>query len=117
MTRKPPIHSLRDQNIKVQLWENEGQNGPYLTATIARTYKTEDGGYADTSSFGIGDLPRVAQLAGLAYAQGLELRKDLAPSEEQAPLIEREGPPERGRTGREFERESRPRDRRRYQPQ
>ncbi|MEM9147209.1 MAG: Arm DNA-binding domain-containing protein [Pseudomonadota bacterium] len=64
--------------------ENAGQKGPYLTATIARTYKTEDGGYADTASFGIGDLPRVAQLASLAYAQGLELRKDLAPSEEQA---------------------------------
>ncbi|MEM6933055.1 MAG: hypothetical protein AAF526_05640 [Pseudomonadota bacterium] len=47
-----------------------------------------------------------------AYACGLDLRQELAQGDEDQPLVETE----RGKTGRAFDRGSRPRGGQRYQP-
>lgn len=42
--RKAPIQTLRDGAVVVKIWEQNGTNGPYTSATIGRTYKNEQTG-------------------------------------------------------------------------
>ncbi|MEL7128225.1 MAG: hypothetical protein AAGJ51_09075 [Pseudomonadota bacterium] len=73
----PPIETLRDGNIKASLWVNEGDNGPFITTTIARTYTDQKGQVRDTTGFTGTDLLRVAELARVAYQRSGELRREL----------------------------------------
>lgn len=92
----PPVETLRDGNLKAALWVNEGDNGPFITTTISRTYTDQKGEVRDTNGFTGTDLLRVAELARAAYSRSGELRREL----HQAP--ERQN----GRNGpaREFDR-------------
>ena len=96
MTKKQPEATFRDGALKLTVWKNEGQSGPFLTTTIARTYRTEAGHVADTQSLSVSDLPRVAALCQIAYARSLEMRRELAAETdaeaETLPLIEEDRP-------------------------
>ncbi len=78
MTGKPPIETIRDDDLKASIWENEGKNGIYFTTTFAKTYqdkKTEK--LRDTDAFNNSDLLKVSELARQAYSRTNELRKEL----------------------------------------
>ena len=80
--KRKPAATVRDGNLKIVLWPQEGQHGPYFTANFVRSYKTENG-WNESSSIRATDLPRLASLAQLAYIelmglQSLERAKRMA---------------------------------------
>lgn len=83
MSKSPPEETLRDGNLKAAIWRNEGENGPYWSVTLAKTYKDERGAYQDTQSFSGTDLLRVAELSRDAYARTNELRREHFASQER----------------------------------
>lgn len=82
MARQPaqnqPIETLRDGRLKATLWENQGENGPYHTVTLAKVYEGKDGQLQETSSFSAGELLRVAELARESHGLIRDLRRDHA---------------------------------------
>jgi hypothetical protein len=52
---KPHIISV-GRGINAKVWTNEGKNGPWYSATFARTYKADDGEFQDADSFSRDDL-------------------------------------------------------------
>ncbi|GMG84977.1 hypothetical protein LNKW23_41930 [Paralimibaculum aggregatum] len=112
MTKKQPEATFRDGALKLTVWKNEGQSGPFLTTTIARTYRTEAGHVADTQSLSVSDLPRIAALCQIAYARSLEMRRELAVEAETLPLIEEDRPRSAFARGTRGQAPDRPHDRR-----
>lgn len=72
---KIPIISLRDGSIKASIWENNGENGSYLSTTFTKTY-TKDGKPADGNIFGRNDLLPLSELARKTYEK-INLYRDL----------------------------------------
>lgn len=72
-----PEDTLRDGSLKASIWRNDGENGPYFTTTLARTFTNAKGQAQDSHSFGAGDLLRVGELARAAYHRSNDLRRDL----------------------------------------
>lgn len=68
--RNAPIIVLRDGSLKASVWENDGENGKYLTTTFAKTY-SNDGDPQDTQSFGKSDLLAISELARRAYTKAV----------------------------------------------
>ncbi|MDJ0921877.1 MAG: hypothetical protein QNI84_12180 [Henriciella sp.] len=111
MSDTRPIDTIRDGNLKASIWKNEGENGPFLTTTITRTYTDQRGNYHDTASFTGTELLRVAELSRQAYSRSNELRRELSLSADREP---EDG---RRQTSRSFERQAdRDRTRTRRQP-
>lgn len=84
MKGKPPIETIRDDDLKASIWENEGKKGKYFTTTFAKTYqdkKTEN--LRDTDAFNNSDLLKVSELARQAYSRTNELRKELKQERQQ----------------------------------
>lgn len=73
---KGPEDTIRDGNLKVSIWRNEGEKGPFQTASFARTYTNKDGDLRDSGSFQSQDLLRVAELARQAHNRARELRRE-----------------------------------------
>lgn len=62
-----PIQTLRDGAIVVKLWRQDGKNGPYVTATLGRTYRDErTGEYGESRSLGGADILKAQALLGEA---------------------------------------------------
>ncbi|MBB5353699.1 hypothetical protein HNR46_003960 [Haloferula luteola] len=79
-----PAETLRDGFVKVTIWSNEGEKGPFFTATVAKTYE-KDGKYYDGHSFNASDLLVIAELARLAYQDIRERRAALSREAQEAP--------------------------------
>ena len=77
MADNQPEETLRDGNLKATIWVNEGEKGPYVSVTLAKTYTDDNGKYQDTNSFSQSDLLRVAELSRQAYVCGNELKREL----------------------------------------
>ncbi|MEM6537375.1 MAG: hypothetical protein AAF668_06555 [Pseudomonadota bacterium] len=73
MSNNRPEDVIRDGNLKASIWRNEGENGPYYSTTLARSYKDEKGKYHDTQSFSGSELLRVSELSRQAYTRSNEL--------------------------------------------
>lgn len=53
--RKP--HTIPvGRGVKAKVWTNDGKNGPWYTASFARTYKNEEGQLQDADSYTRDDL-------------------------------------------------------------
>lgn len=63
---KKPLEVLRDGAIQASIWNNEGENGKYLTVTFSRTYKKDDE-LQSSQSFSGRDMLVLAELARQAY--------------------------------------------------
>lgn len=77
--KNTPIMTLRDGALKASVWENEGENGKYLSTTFAKTY-TKDGEPMDGHVFSRSDLLPLSELARKAYAK-INLRRELSKQE------------------------------------
>lgn len=71
-----PRETIRDGMLKSAIWRNEGENGPYYSATLSRTYKDQNGDLRDTHSFSGTELLRVSELARKSYERTQELRRE-----------------------------------------
>lgn len=45
----PPVKEFKAGSVKVCVWENEGEYGPYESYTLSRSYKPEDGDWVNQS--------------------------------------------------------------------
>ena len=72
-----PIDTIRDGRLKASIWKNEGENGPYLSVTFAKTYTDKNDQPRDSQSFSDTDLLKVAEIAREAYSVSRDLRFDL----------------------------------------
>jgi len=78
-----PFDVLRDGFLKATIWKNEGEKGPYFTATFAKIYD-KDGKPHDGQNFTGNDLLRVSELAREAYVKIKDYRTEL-PKEQAEP--------------------------------
>ncbi|MEL7030206.1 MAG: hypothetical protein AAGL49_13605, partial [Pseudomonadota bacterium] len=69
--------------LKASIWRNEGENGPYYSTTLARSYKDAEGKYHDTQSFSGSELLRVSELSRQAYTRSNELWREQNQSRDQ----------------------------------
>lgn len=67
-TSNKPAHTIRYRTIKVTIWRNEGQTGPFYSATPSRSYQDEQKRWHDTSSFPANDLPMLAKAISDAHS-------------------------------------------------
>ena len=68
-----PAATIRQGNLKLVLWRNESENGPWYVADVIRTFKDATG-FHETNKVSAEDLLRVAFLAQQGYGQWLELK-------------------------------------------
>ena len=68
-----PAEQVRIGSIKAAIWKNEGENGAYFNVTFQRLYRTEDGQWQSTSSFGRDDLLILAKVADATHTRLLNL--------------------------------------------
>jgi hypothetical protein len=66
--KQRPAATVRQGNLKIVLWRNQGEKGPWYTADLVRTFKDESG-YHDTSKVSADDLLRVSYLAEQAFTE------------------------------------------------
>ena len=65
--KQAPIQTLRDGAIVVKLWRQDGKKGPYVSATLGRTYKNEETGeYGESRSLSGSDVLKAQALLGEA---------------------------------------------------
>jgi hypothetical protein len=76
MEKNKPARVLRDGNLKATIWANQGENGVYFTATLAKTFTDREGKVRDTASFSSAELLRIGELSRLAYHGANELRAE-----------------------------------------
>jgi hypothetical protein len=58
---KKPVHKIRCGALTVAIWRNEGEKGPFYSATATRSFKQGEE-WKETDSFGQDDLLRLAKL-------------------------------------------------------
>ena len=81
-----PAATVRQGNLKCVLWRNPSENGPWYTADLVRTIKTESG-FQETSKIPADDLLRVAFLAQQAFAQLQQLKAQDRTETNEAPHV------------------------------
>jgi len=71
-----PIQTLRDGAVVVKLWLQESKNGPFVTATLGRTYQDRQSGeYRESRSLGGTDLLKAQALLGEANREMIQWRE------------------------------------------
>lgn len=70
-----PVHEVRLGRIVGAVWRHNGDDGKvWFNVTLLRIYRTDDGNWARSDSFGRNDLPLVIKVADLChtwmYTQG-----------------------------------------------
>jgi hypothetical protein len=71
-----PVEEVRIGSIKAAIWRNEGESGPRFNITLQRLYRTEDGKWQSTSSFGRDDLLVLMKVADATHTRVMELIGD-----------------------------------------
>ena len=95
-----PIDTLRDGALKASIWRNEGENGPFFTTKLGKTYEDRNGKLKDSQSFSNGDLIKLSELTRRAYVRTSELYREVRNEREQ----EGDGEPyrDKNRTQRDY---------------
>ena len=63
-----PIKTFKVGGVKASIWQNESQNGEaFFTTSIARSYRTENGEWKETSTYSRDDLPKIKLASEKAY--------------------------------------------------
>lgn len=76
--------TIRDGSLKATIWENTGENGPFVSVELAKTYKDRNGDLQDGHSFSVNDLLKIGRLADKAYDRGRELQHELRREQQPA---------------------------------
>jgi hypothetical protein len=71
-----PVEEVRIGSIKAAIWRNEGESGPRFNITFQRLYRTEDGKWQSTTSFGRDDLLVLMKVADATHTRVMELIGD-----------------------------------------
>ncbi len=68
-----PVEEIRIGSIKAAIWRNEGDNGPRFNVTFQRLYRTEEGKWLSTTSFGRDDLLVLQKVANETHTRVMQL--------------------------------------------
>ena len=68
-----PVEEVRIASIKAAIWRNEGESGPRFNVTFQRLYRTDDGKWHSTSSFGRDDLLVLMKVADATHTRLMQL--------------------------------------------
>ncbi len=71
-----PVHTIRDGNLKVSIWENTREDKTAYSVQFRRSYRDQDGQLRDADSYYAGDLLRLSRLATQSYDRIGELRRE-----------------------------------------
>jgi hypothetical protein len=73
--KKKPT-TIRDKELKANIWENENERGTYHSVTFAKTITGDDGKPRDVQSFSHNDLLRIAELGRETYGKINDMKRD-----------------------------------------
>lgn len=100
-----PVATLRDGRLKATISENQSDNGPYYTITLAKVYEDKDGNLRETNSFSQGEVLRVTELGREAHGVVRDLVRERAKERStQRQATRHEEPRREGRGGRAADR-------------
>lgn len=67
-----PVHTVRIGALKVAIWKNQTVNGPMHNCTLVRSYKNQQGEWAESGSLSRDDLLTAAKALDLAHTYIVE---------------------------------------------
>ena len=76
MAKKPkqePIEEVRIGSIKAAIWRNDTDKGVRFNVTFQRLYRTEQGKWQSTASFGRDDLLLLMKVADTTHTRVMQL--------------------------------------------
>lgn len=88
-TKKGPAAKLREGMLHAEIWENQRDNGIQHNVTFSRSWRDQEGGWQQSSSFGERDLLGLGHLASRAHDMIRERQKELRQEAAQEPKRER----------------------------
>ncbi|MFV0446665.1 MAG: hypothetical protein ACK5Q5_24095 [Planctomycetaceae bacterium] len=80
-----PGATVRQGNLKIVLWRNMSEKGPWYTADLVRTFRDESG-YHDTNKVPADDLLRVSHLAEWAFTELLQFKAQNRQEQQDEPF-------------------------------
>jgi hypothetical protein len=66
-TKQRPVFEARFGRLRVSVWRQESDKGPWFNVVLSRSYKDESGQWQTANSFGARDLLEVAKLCDVAH--------------------------------------------------
>jgi hypothetical protein len=72
-SKSQPVEEIRIGSIKAAIWRNEGEQGARYNVTFQRIYRTNEGEWRSTDSFGRDDLLILGKVADAAHTRVLQL--------------------------------------------
>ena len=61
-----PVEKFTCSSITANVWQHDGEKGPFYHVTITRAYKGSDGTWKHSDSFSLNDLDAVTVVLGHA---------------------------------------------------
>jgi hypothetical protein len=80
-----PVEEIRIGSIKAAIWRNEGESGPRFNVTFQRLYRTEEGKWQSTYTFGRDDLLVLMKVADATHTRVMELLGDKRKQRQEQP--------------------------------
>jgi len=74
--RNQPVHAIRYGAVRIAIWENQSENGPFLEASLERTYTDSSGNAKSAHSYSLTQLG----LAALAITEAAIWMRQNAPA-------------------------------------
>jgi len=71
MEKNKPTHTIRGSagtGLKLAIWRHDSEKGPWFSATLTRSYKTDDGQWKESSSINQDQFLEVAEMMREARA-------------------------------------------------
>jgi hypothetical protein len=65
--RRPPVHTIRCGWLRASIWRHESAKGPFLTATLSRSFRDDEGTWQNFHDYGRRDLLEAAKLLNEAH--------------------------------------------------
>jgi hypothetical protein len=84
-TQLHPVAEVRIGSVKAAIWRNEGESGPRFNVTFQRLYRTEQGKWQSTYSFGRDDLLVLMKVADATHTRVMELIGDKRKQRQEQP--------------------------------
>lgn len=75
-SKSKPVEEIRIGAIKAAIWRNDGEQGPRFNVTFQRIYRTGEGEWRSTDSFGRDDLLILGKVADAAHTRVLQLQDE-----------------------------------------
>jgi len=72
-SKHQPVEEVRIGSIKAAIWRNQGEQGVRYNVTFQRIYRTQEGEWRSTDSFGRDDLLTLGKVANEAHTRVLAL--------------------------------------------